>query len=682
MRVKHVRVKSFRLLADAELAFDERATVIVGRNNSGKTSLSEVMQRLLTGSGPSFRLEDFSAHAFDAFWRAFESRRDSAPDDEVRSLLPSIELRLTIEYTQSQQDLGPLGPFIVDLDPECREAIVLFRYELKDGALGALLDPDPSAPIDSRETLLRSLRDRIPKHFASRVWALDPGDSDNQRELDMADARRLVRANFINAQRGLDDVTSRDSRALARIVEALFSNAASTTAMPADRQIAEGLAAIVGEIQERLDSDFGNRLSELLPALNSFGYPGLRDQQLRTETSLDVSKLLSDFTRISYEGYGGVALPEGYNGLGVRNLIFILLQIAQYHRDFCADEVGPGVHLVFIEEPEAHLHPQMQEVFIRQLISLVQLLVERTVDRAEWPVQFVVTTHSSHVANAAGFERIRYFLSDVVAPAAPRRTRIKDLRRGLPGVDAETRDFLQQYLTLTRCDLFFADKAALVEGTSERLLFLPMIRKLEIDLPDLPKLSTQYLTIMEVGGNYAHLFFDLLDFLELPTLIITDLDAVEAPGGAACEVSSGTVSSNPCLKRWFGADAPVPLQDLLAAPGADRLHGARRIAYQCPEAANGPCGRTFEDAFILANRARFEIPDGTSGELEAAALRTARASKKTTFALKHAIKELDWSVPTYILDGLRWLAAYPAAPDAVAEDRQVDAAAPQVGADA
>ncbi len=59
---------------------------------------------------------------------------------------------------------------------------------------------------------------------------------------------------------------------------------------------------------------------------------------------------------------------------------------------------------------------------------------------------------------------------------------------------------------------------------------------------------------MEVGGAYAHLFFELLAFLELQSLIITDLDAVLRAGGQACAVHLGTYSSNACLKAWFSED--------------------------------------------------------------------------------------------------------------------------------
>lgn len=37
MRVQKIDIKNFRLLQDVSLFLEERTTVIVGRNNSGKT---------------------------------------------------------------------------------------------------------------------------------------------------------------------------------------------------------------------------------------------------------------------------------------------------------------------------------------------------------------------------------------------------------------------------------------------------------------------------------------------------------------------------------------------------------------------------------------------------------------------------------------------------------------------
>ncbi|RBB37559.1 ATP-dependent endonuclease [Burkholderia reimsis] len=661
MKLRHVQIKNFRLLSDVDLALEDLTTVVVGRNNSGKTSLSEVIRRLLADGSAQFQLEDFSSACYEGFRLAWEARSNDEHDDIVRALIPYIELRLTFQYDPNQPQLGPLSPFVIDLDPDCTEALVVVRYELKDGQLSQLFDGLPPTPLsaEARLTFFRTLRDRIPGNYATCIWAEDPNDAGNQRQLLPNAVKGLVKTGFINAQRGLDDVTSRESDVLAKTVELLFATASSASADAADKQIADSLTEAVQGIQSQIDTNFGGQLKGLIPALKSFGYPGLGNQELHTETLLDVRKLLSNFTKVRYAGYSGVALPESYNGLGARNLIFILLQLAGFYKAFRAEATAPGVHLIFIEEPEAHLHPQMQEVFIRQLAKTAQLLVESTEDKTPWPVQFVVSTHSSHVANEAGFESIRYFLGRDVPGAQPgvRQTRIKDLRRGLDGVSEPDKKFLHQYMTLTRCDLFFADKAILVEGLSERLLLPVVIGKLEETEPDSPKLSSQYVTTIEVGGAYAHLFFKLLAFLELRSLIITDLDAVEKAGGSACEVHKGTYSSNACLKAWFSDDDPFTLGGLLAKGEADKIREGNCIAYQCAEVEGGPCGRTFEDAFILANQALFGLTGNTREELEIAARSKAAEFKKSDFALKYAIEEKGWSAPRYLVDGVRWLAA-------------------------
>jgi hypothetical protein len=277
-----------------------------------------------------------------------------------------------------------------------------------------------------------------------------------------------------------------------------------------------------------------------------------------------------------------------------------------------------------------------------------------------WPVQFIVSTHSSHVANAVGFESIRYFLP--TSANGVRQTRIKDLREGLRDTPKEHRRFLSQYLTLTRCDLFFADKAILIEGTGERLLLPVMIEKLEASEPRAPKLSSQYMTTMEVGGSYAHIFFALLDFLELRTLIITDLDSVVAAGGAACPVYQGAATTNACIKTWFGNGDCTPAA-LLAKEDASNVNGLRRIAFQWPETEGGPCGRTFEDAFMLANPEMFGIEGDTPDDKAQCAWEKLDKIKKSEFALTHAIEKTDWVAPRYIVEGLRWLAAS-GAPDA------------------
>ena len=655
MFLHKVTVKNFRLLADVELVLEKNTTLVVGRNNSGKTSFYEAIRRFLQDKRPTFHIEDFSNVAYDSFSQALSAQQAGLNDDEVRDLIPHIELRLLFRYDPDRPELGPLSDFIIDLDPNSTEALVVARYELRPGTIGELFADQPAGDLtnETRIAFFVALRERIPRLFDANIWAEDPNDSTNRRQTSVAALSSLLKTEFINAQRGLDDNTSRHTDVLAKVLEELFKAANSPTADQADQEIAQALQLAVRDIEIQIADTFQVELKRLIPTLQTFGYPGLEGSEIETETTLDVDRLLSNHTKVRYTGHHGILLPENYNGLGMRNLIFILLQIVSFYRNFRADATAPGVHLVFIEEPEAHLHPQMQEVFIRQVAKIARQLSEQEGALLPWPVQFVISTHSSHVANAERFEAIRYFLPKSES-GGTRQTHVKDLREGLSDTPTQDKNFLHKFLTLTRCDLFFADKAILIEGTTERLMLPVIIKKLEEAEPQASKLSTQYLTVVEVGGAYAHIFFDLLDFLELPTLIITDLDSVAADG-TACPVHRGTGTSNACLRAWFNGDCSPTA--LLAKDDALKTSGYRRIAFQKPETESGPCGRTFEDAFMLANPLMFNIDEGTDIEQAHSAWCKSTSLKKSEFALTHAIDETDWVAPSYILDGLRWLAA-------------------------
>ena len=206
----------------------------------------------------------------------------------------------------------------------------------------------------------------------------------------------------------------------------------------------------------------------------------------------------------------------------------------------------------------------------------------------------------------------------------------------------------------------FADKAILIEGTAERILLPKFIEKNDIGKPPGSCLASQYVSVLEVGGAYAHLFFGLLDFLEVQTLVITDIDSIDANNdGKRCKVSTGTGTSNACIKQWFTppveapdgvAPPPLALADLISKADEDKVSGILRIAYQVPESQGRPCGRTFEDAFMLANLASYGL-DGDDTDAEEGAWIQVAQLKKSQFALGLALGEANWVVPRYISEG-------------------------------
>ncbi|WP_022883700.1 ATP-dependent nuclease [Glaciibacter superstes] len=657
LRVSNISVRNFRLLHKVDVALSDSATVLVGRNNTGKTSLAEVMSRFFQKTSFKLALADFSSETYDQFRRACELYLDHN-EDAARDALPTITLTINIAYDPKLPEYGPLSALIVDLDLSCNEARVQFDYALEGGRLkeffeGISLDPTTGA-LPSTVTVLDAVGDRIPKLFKRTIAAVDPNDSSNTREVTLDAVRKLITVDFLQAQRGLDDEKERPKDLIGQIFQSLFTAASNAEDDTAQRRTADDLAKAVEGIETQLGAQVGRMVAGVIPTLERFGYPGLHDQELETKTKLDIERLLSNYTSVHYRGVAGVSLPESYSGLGSRNLILILLTLLSYYREYAARGNTPGVHLVFVEEPEAHLHPQMQEVFIDQLSSLAKLFPGIDKTSQDWSAQFLVSTHSSHVANKAPFSAIRYFrLARAVTGQQGHHAEVLDLSRA-ENIDEK---FLHQYLTLTRSDLFFADKAILVEGTSERLIVPKAIEK------SAAKLSSQYVTLLEVGGAYAHIFFPLFDFLGLPSLTITDIDAVAIQAGGtnrtAARVHSGDRTSNATIKHWFSNKDVTPTELLRDAETDAIRRGNRYIAYQVPEAEVEACGRSFEDAFILANPTLFELAlTGDAVADEEAAQAEAEAHKKSDFALRFAINDTDWVTPRYIQRGLDWLLGF------------------------
>ncbi|WP_449470286.1 ATP-dependent nuclease [Sphingobium chungangianum] len=556
---------------------------------------------------------------------------------------------------------------MIDLDPNCSTAVARIEYAASSESLATLFDiPQTEGGSDDIAHFYRQLRDTLPRAYRTSVTAIDPTDPANFRTLEGTSAlSALVQCGFVRAQRTLDSSKPSDTAVIGRLLGTLFQTASSMTAADTDQALAAALKASVSQIEQTIQNDFDTMVKDLLPALSAFGFPGLNDAELRPETSLNVETLLSDHTKIFYTGQHGVHLPEGYNGLGTRNLIYMLLQLETFHKAYRARSIRPGTHLVFIEEPEAHLHPQMQEVLIAQLNAAVAALSAKYTGEPVWQVQFVISTHSPHVANAASFEAVRYFLSSTPDSAEARRTKVKDFRKGSVTIPQEDREFLHQYMTLTQCDLYFADKAILVEGTTERILMPRIVRLVDGELAPEQKLGRQYITTIEVGGAYAHIFYPLLDFLELKSLIITDIDAVridktkEKPRAVKCPCSEGEYSSNAAIRNWFSVPKgeQISIEALCAKTAEDKVSRYRSLAYQVPEDGSIWCGRSYEDALILANPERFGLPeDGDRGLL---AWEMAQDLSKSETALRFAIQEDDWSVPKYIKQGLIWLSEPP-----------------------
>jgi putative ATP-dependent endonuclease of OLD family len=176
-------------------------------------------------------------------------------------------------------------------------------------------------------------------------------------------------------------------------------------------------------------------------------------------------------------------------------------------------------------------------------------------------------------------------------------------------------------------------------------------------------LTQSYVSVVEVGGAYAHVFKDFLQFLQVPTLVITDLDATDSTK-KKCRVAEGLSTSNATLRQWL--PGKTALEEIQASTDVERTDGMIRVAFQVPESSGGPCARSFEEAFcyanaawLVANKAKLRgtgylISQGDAKSLEDVAYDT--AFPKVDFAID-LMMNYGWKTPKYIADGLEWLAS-------------------------
>lgn len=747
MHIEFIEVSNFRKLKGVRIDMAEDTTLLVGANNSGKTSAMHALRHFLVDGG-RFSTHDFTLshwHAINQIGEAWQTMQQggdaggSQPSmDDWGKVLPSLDVWLRIEKGEIHlvRSILPTlawkpGSIGVRLRLEPKNIDDLYRDFTS--AFAAARDTKAAAVAQLGDELkvklwphsmMDFLERRLRAHFSLQAYVLDP----TKTAVPLNGIARpqplrasaipvagnplagLVRIHEINAQRGFDNLSEasqvgdgkvasprKETRKLSEQLRSYYTNHLDPFDSPDARDL-QALSAIEGA-QEAFDARLHDGFSSSLKEVSGLGYPGVSDPRIKISTRIRPTDGMNHEAAVQYEidmkpGLSGaivLALPEHSNGLGYQNLVSMVFQLMSFRdawmrvgkagkkaRDDENFQLEP-LHLVLIEEPEAHLHAQVQQVFIRKAFDILRDHPDLKAN-PQLRSQLVVSTHSSHIAHEAEFANLRYFrrLPASVAGDVPVSTVVNVSE--VFGKGDKTADFAKRYLRTTHCDLFFADAAILVEGPAERMLVPHFIRH------HFSHLHQCYLTLLEIGGAHAHRLEPLLKHLGLPTLVITDLDA-QVPGGAATQVQrgQGQVTNNTTLRSWVPKLAEV--DDLLDLDADKRVLAfddlsAVRVAYQLPvevtvsDAAEAKPEEalpyTFEDALVFANLPVFRTLDGTglvkkfkdgiaksatAAELGASLFESLKTGKKAEFALDILALEdpAKFTVPNYIAEGLSWL---------------------------
>lgn len=497
--MRRISIVGFRNFASTEFLVGEHV-VIVGENGSGKSNLVHALRLLLDPSLP-----DSQRHLRDEdFW-----------DGISRPLAVGAEIRISVElsdFEDNDAQLASLAEYLVEPEPMIARLTYVCRRT------------DSSVPE---------------QRFDCFVFG---GHSEDVRL--GYDVRRRLPLEFVHALRDVEsDLQSWRRSPLRPLLERAWSSVDDSTKLAIKRDIESAAASIgkvpgVAELQTGLAGALTKLAGEARVAAPTLGV-----------APTDVERFVRT-VRMLFDG-GARTIADA--SLGVANILYLtlkILELLQLVKDGERDHT-----FLAVEEPEAHLHPQLQRQVFRTFLRLRPHLPAQTSPPpllVESPTSIVLTTHSPHLASVARLQHLVVLQSEPAMSRFPEKTTVHRTRvastAGLD-LDESTIEDIERYLDVSRAELLFARGVLLVEGEAEMYLVPAIAHHLGKSFDSLG------LCLCPVWGTHFASYVRLLRELGIPFVVLTDGDPTRSVTGAA--------RADRLLLDCFGVD-PAVVNDALA----------------------------------------------------------------------------------------------------------------------